>query len=296
MPVLGRRSEVENGGRAAAWLPVCANESCASGWLQMWRNRRAPVIEGGWVCSPACTEARIAGLLKRERQQQGDLPALHRHRVPLGLVLLAEGWITREDLRAALEAQRGGSTERIGAWLVNHAGLEEHRVTQALSIQWNCPVFTATSIPGAPPLPVVPRLFIDSFGCFPLRLSSVSSKLYLAFEDRIDHSLALAIERMTSLKVEAGLMSSSLFLPAQQQALKARFPRTRILEAASIEALARSLGRLVEREKPAEMRIVRLHDLYWVRFWKSHPGEEDGRPQLKNDGWEDVICSLGSFS
>ena len=33
----------------------CANPACASGWLKFWRSRSAPVFEGGWSCSPACT-------------------------------------------------------------------------------------------------------------------------------------------------------------------------------------------------------------------------------------------------
>ncbi len=41
------------------------------------------------------------------REQASAHPvAAHRHRVPIGLVLLAQGWITHDQLKHALEAQR----------------------------------------------------------------------------------------------------------------------------------------------------------------------------------------------
>ena len=38
---------------------TCANPICGSGWLHLWRSRTAPVFEGGWNCSSACTAARV---------------------------------------------------------------------------------------------------------------------------------------------------------------------------------------------------------------------------------------------
>lgn len=300
MPVLGKRwtaaevQETSLGERSAALFPACANPACASSWLQVWRNRKTPVIEGGWVCSPACTAARIAELLHRERNGHTETMVMHRHRIPIGLVLLAEGWITHDQLRRALEAQRAGAEGRIGTWLMKNCGLEEHRVTQALSIQWNCPIFwhKREQLDGA--VSMVPRLFLDTFGFFPVRLSNAGI-LYIAFEDRIDHSLTLALERMTGLKVEAGLMSSSEFQLAHERLLTAKFPRARLIEAASVEAMVNALTRLVEKEKPAEVRIVRVHGFYWFRLWKHSGASQADLHPVAMDAFEDVICSLTRF-
>jgi hypothetical protein len=280
-------------GLTASLFTVCANSKCASSWLQVWRSRTAPIIEGGWTCSPRCTRGRIQAMIHREREGQPQTWAIHRHRIPLGLVLLAEGWISREQLRKALDAQKAGATDRIGSWLVEHCGLDEHRVTQALSIQWNCPVFSNHQERSATAATLVPRLFIDTFGFLPIRLSTVGI-LYIAFEDRIDHSLTLAIERMTGLRVEAGLVSGSEFRICHDSMLSAQFPRARLIEAATTDAMVNALTRLVEKEKPSETRIVRVHGLYWIRLWKRAEGGGPGGAS-STEGFEDVICSLTEF-
>ena len=280
-------------GRTPAFLPVCANPGCASGWLHVWRSRTAPMIEGGWSCSPGCTRARIADLIHREHKGHYQAATIHRHRVPLGLVLLAEGWITHEQLKKALDEQRAGAAGHIGAWLMEHCGLEERRVTQALSIQWNCPIFALDQEHTIPAISLTPRLFMDTFRFFPLRLSSAGI-LYIAFEDRIDHSVTLALERMTGLRVEAGLVNGSEFRHTHNSLLEARSPVTRMIEAASIDAIVNALTRLVEKEKPLDARLVRLHDFYWLRLWK----ELEQSPRALSstpDRIEDVICYLTVF-
>ena len=71
---------------------------------------------------------------------------------------------------------------------------------------------------------LVPRLFVDAFGALPLRVAA-GKILYLGFEDRLDPALALAVERMTGLRVESGLVRESLFGPAHARMLKAQVSR-----------------------------------------------------------------------
>jgi len=279
--------------RGKALFPTCANTKCASGWLQVWRSRTAPVIEGGWSCSPGCTRVRIAELVHREQTEHARAAGIHRHRIPIGLVLLTEGWITRDQLRKGLHAQKAGEGVRLGSWLTEHCGLAERRVTQALSIQWNCPILAIDREHTTPAISVVPRLFLETFGCLPLRLSD-SGILYIAFEDRIDHSLALAIERMSGLRVEAGLVDGSEFRHAHSSILTTRFPRARIVEASTVEAMIDVLTAIVEREKPVQARIVRVRGSYWLRAWKTPDPLESGQHKSAREV-EDVVCSLTHF-
>lgn len=276
--------------RVSRALPSCANPHCASGWLQLWRKRRVPVLEGGWLCSPACTRARMGDLLRREQSEARPAVA-HRHRVPIGLVLLTQGWITHEQLKKALKAQRNGSRLRLGEWLVQHVGLSEARLTQALGLQWSCPVFSLEKH-GGMPVTVIPRLLPESFGFVPLRLTS-SGALYLAFEDRIDHSLSLAIERVTGFRVESGLLGGSEFQQAQKRLQQGRFPRARMIEAGSMDLLADALTRHIEKEKPVEARLVRVRDLFWLRLWRRTEGEV--ADAAMGAGIEDVIGSVVEF-
>lgn len=275
---------------AARAFPSCANPSCASGWLHVWRKRRVPVVEGGWLCSRACTRARIDDLLRRE-QAEAHPVLTHHHRVPIGLVLLAQGSITHKDLKCALVAQRIGSGMRLGEWLVAHRGLSEGRLTQALGVQWSCPVLSLEKHGNGLPVTIVPRLLAESFGFVPLRLTS-SGMLYLAFEDRIDHSLTLAVERMTGLRVESGLLSATEFRQAQQRVAQGRLARARIIEAANLELLADAFTRHIEARKPIQARLVRLQDLLWFRLWS----QDEGPDRAQGEGFEDIIGSVVRFA
>ena len=277
---------------AARAFPVCANPRCTSGWLHVWRKRRVPVVEGGWLCSPACTRARIKDLLRREQAESHPV-LTHHHRVPIGLVLLAQGSITHKDLKCALEAQRQGAGMRLGEWLVAHRGLSEARLAQALGVQWSCPVFSLEKHGNGLPVTVVPRLLAESFGFVSLRLTP-SGMLYLAFEDRVDHSLTLAIERMTGLRVESGLLSASEFWQAQQRFAQGRFARARIVEAANLDLLAEAFTRHIEARKPTQARLVRLQDLLWLRLWRQDEGPAPDRAQ--REGFEDIIGSVVRFA
>lgn len=282
----------KSAGRRLRAFPVCANPHCASGWLQLWRNRRVPVLEGGWLCSPACTRARVEQLLRRETADAGTV-APHRHRVPIGLVLLRQGWIEHQDLKDALEAQRSGSKMRLGEWLVANCGLSEARLTQALGLQWGCPVFSLEKHGSALPVTVIPRLLPESFGFVPIRLSP-AGRIYMGFEHRIDHSVALAVERMTGLQAELGLLSGAEFEEAQRRFRGGRFPRARLIEAGSAELLVDALARHIEKEKPQQARLVRVHDLFWLRLWKT-AGDGETSVLAVGDA-EDVIGSITSFA
>lgn len=290
-PIAPPSTETSRARRTPRTFPACANPRCASGWLQLWRRRRVPVVEGGWLCSPACTRARIDDLVRRE-QAGAHSASAHRHRVPIGLVLLTQGWITHEQLKQALEAQRNGSGLRLGELLVANHGLDEARLTQALSLQWSCPVFSLEKHSG-PPVTILPRLLPESLGFVPLRLTA-SGILYLAFEDRIDHSLALAVERMTGLRVENGLLSASEFSQARERLEQGRFARARMIEASSLDLLAEAFTRHIEKEKPAEARLVRVHDLFWLRLW--HQTESTTPDPAQSRGVEDVIGAITQFA
>jgi hypothetical protein len=268
-------------------LQSCANPDCGSGWLQVWRSRSAPVFEGGWNCSAACTAHRLQLAVSRELDARGSSLERHRHRVPLGLLMLEQGWITASQLRGALEGQRANRAGRLGHWLMAKEGVSEQLVTRALGLQWSCPVLPLEFHDPEGLSPVLPRLFVDAFGALPLRVAA-GRLIYLGFEDRLDPALSLALERMSGLRVESGLVQGSLFRPAHTRMLEAKFPPLQLLEAASEPALVRVLTKTVERARPVESRLVRVHDCLWLRMWR--------RPQAgatpEASSVEDVICTI----
>jgi hypothetical protein len=218
---------------------------------------------------------------------RGSLQESHRHRIPLGLVMLEQGWITSGQLRQALDAQKGAGAGRLGHWLVRQQGVSEQLVTRALGLQWSCPVLPMELHDVEALTVLVPRLFVDAFGALPLRVAA-GKLLYLGFEDRLDPVLALAIERMTGLRVESGLVQGSLFRPAHTRMLSARFPAVELIEASSEPALVHVLTKSIEKARPVESQLVRVHDCLWLRMGlrpQSGPLPEAGSIQ-------DLICSI----
>jgi hypothetical protein len=263
---------------------TCANPGCGSGWLHLLRSRSAPVFEGGWNCSAACTAARVQTALRRELEGRGSSQDTHRHRIPLGLVMLEQ-----VQLRKALESQKASGGGRLGHWLVRQQGVNEQLVTRALGLQWSCPVLPLEFHDAEALTTLVPRLFVDAFGALPLRVAA-GKLLYLGFEDRLDSVLALAIERMTGLRVESGLVQGSLFGPAHTRMLSSKFPSVELIEASSEPALVQCLAKAIERVRPAESRLVRAHDCLWLRMWLRP--QTSALPEVGSV--QDLICSIGA--
>lgn len=269
------------------WTATCANVECRSGWLHLLRSRTTPVFEDGWTCSAECTRVRMALAVRRELEGRLSAPQAHRHRIPLGLTMLEQGWITPVQLRQALEAQRAAGAGRLGSWLMRTGGVSEALVTRALGLQWSCPVLPLEYHDPEALTSALPRLFVDAFGALPLRV--VAGKLlYLGFEDRLDPVLALAIERMTGLVVECGLVAESQFAPAHTRMLGARFPAVELMEASSEVALVHVLARAVEKARPVAARVVRLHDCLWLRMIR---WQQSG-PLPEQEAVRDILCSF----
>jgi hypothetical protein len=279
---------VKSGTRAGIF-ETCANTGCRSGWLHLWRSRSAPVFEDGWNCSEECTTERVAAALRREMDGRGTAPEPHRHRIPLGLVMLEQGWITAGQLRRAVDAQKSAGAGRLGHWLVRQQGVSEQLVTRALGLQWSCPVLPLEFHDAEGLTSLVPRLFVDAFGALPLRVAA-GKLLYMGFEDRLDPVLTLAVERMTGLRVESGLVQGSLFGPAHTRLLNAAYPAVELIEAASEPALAHVLAKAIERARPVEARLVRVHDCLWLRMWRR---QASGLVPERN-AVQDLIGSIGA--
>ncbi len=271
-------------------IACCANPGCRSSWLHLFRNRSRPVFEGGWTCSPECTEARLQSALRRELDGRSNCGETYRHRIPLGLLMLEKGWITRAQLREALQAQAAAGSGRLGEWLIRQHATDEMLVTRALALQWSCPVLSPEPQEAAALTFAMPRLFLDAFGALPLRLAG-GKLLYLGFEQSLDPVLAFAVGRMTGMRVESGIVASMLFRPALSLTLQQKFPAVQLAEAVSESAAAHLLARSIERLHPASSRLVRVRDCVWLRM--CHSSAFHRIPQIS--AISDVVCSIGNF-
>ncbi len=277
----------ERRGLGIGFFSACANQSCTSAWLHPLRSRTAPIFENGWTCSAECTRAVIQVAIHREMHGHSAERPVHRHRIPLGLLMLEHGWIEQEQLRAALDAQRQAGTGRIGSWLVKLGVVNEEMVTRAVALQWSCPVMSVEEHSPAAAATILPRFLAETFEVLPLRAAETTA-LYLGFENAPDPVLALAIGRMTGRRVECGVVRESEFRTAIRRMLDAEFPNVLRIEAVSWAAAGLTLAREVERARPAASRLVRLRDYLWLRLWLRPPSSATPKQcEIK-----DLICSV----
>jgi hypothetical protein len=247
---------------------VCGNSDCESGWTLPWRNRRRPIFEGQWGCSGRCVLAMVRAAVRRELSDGGAsaAPSPHRHRVPLGLLMLAQGWITHPQLQKALAAQRESGAGKIGEWLLSECGVDAEQITRGLSMQWGCPVLTTEGFSPESMALVMPRVFVEKFGLLALRVAG-SRILYLGFADRLDASLAFAMEQMTELKVESGVVEGAQFEAARSKLLACEGVDVKLETAEDKDSMAARITALLEQKQPIASRLVRVHQDYWLRMW-----------------------------
>ncbi len=270
---------------------MCGAPGCTSGWMKPWKNRRRPVFEDEWGCGTRCIEAMVSAAVRREfgdaLSVEEDTP--HRHRVPLGLVLLAQGWITHPQLQHALAEQRASGQGRIGEWLTTSCGLPEERIARGLGVQWNCPVLSLDGFSPREMALVMPKRFIAEFGIVPVR-SAGDSILYIAFQDGMKAAAALSLEHMCGLRVESGLLTASMLEAARRKLLEANSIPSRMRLVGDADALTQAVVKSLEQRQPVASRLVRMNQYFWLRMWMEEGTlPTKGRMPVGTEDMEDHI-------
>lgn len=278
---------------AVAERRTCANLECTTMWTAPWRNRRRPIFEGQWGCSGRCVLELVRTAIRRETGDAVHNSQLqHRHRVPLGLLLLAQGWITQSQLQYSLgiQRERGG---RIGEILVSECGVEPDRITRGLSQQWSCPILDTNAFSPRAMALVAPAIFTQRFGMLPVRVAG-SRILYLGFEDRLDAASALALEQMTGLKIESGLIHTKEYEAAQKALFDSEGVPLREESCDERDAMASRMTAILEQKQPVAAKMVRLHHYYWLRLWlePSAIGQQGTLP-VHGEDMLDYVFSVG---
>ncbi len=273
---------------------LCGAQGCTSGWMKPWKSRRRPVFEEQWGCSTRCLTEMVGAAVMREMGDGMDTLSEepHRHRVPLGLVLLAQGWITQPQLQSALASQRASGEGRIGDWLSKSCGLPEDRIARGLGVQWNCPVLSLQGFSPRQMALAMPKRFLAEFGLVPVRVAA-STILYIAFQEKLKPSVALGIEQMCRLKVESGLLTETQLESARTRLMSAESVPVRIRSVADADEMTRSIVKLLEHRQPVMTRFVRVQQYYWLRLWMEDAAvPPPGSLQTTTEDTEDHVFML----
>lgn len=253
------------------------------------RSRTRPVFEGRWCCSPACLQARIAVAVRREVRRE-PIHRVHKHRIPLGLLLLSAGAVSQEKLRRALGIQQG-TGERIGEILTRECEVSERSVAEGLGAQWGCPVWSVGgSLPGM--AAIAPRTLLRRCGMLPLRVfrehrhearsCARESRLAVAFAHAIDPQVVFALRWMHDVAIDAGVAPVTQWTNAQERLLQAEGVHAEELLCASVPEMENAILRALRRLQPVESRWARVHDLFWLRIWLE-PAAILGGPRQTED-------------
>ena len=112
-------------------------------------------------------------------------------------------------------------------------------------------------------MPVVLRQLCNAA---PLRVAG-GRILYLAFDENVDAAAAFALERMSGLRVESGVMPSAEFASAVQALDGCAAVECRTFEVADRAEMVDRIVEALQKLQPVASKIVRLRDRYWMRLW-----------------------------
>jgi hypothetical protein len=188
---LGAEATVAPDGSVDARFPEDAlnQDINAEEYLQGWvaTNAAPAQVVLGSPAAPATAPAAIFEILPREHVQHGAPPPR------LGDLLVSKGYITEEQLAAALVESRS-SGERLGRVLVRNGWAYEQELARALSEQWGLP-FVNIALVGvdAAALRLLPRDVGLEAHAIPVRFKD--GAVQVAFADPSDPSSLAAVRQ-----------------------------------------------------------------------------------------------------
>ena len=186
--------------------------------------------------------------------------------------MVARGWLTHEQVLAALAAQQAARSVKIGEWFERLGFATEHEVTSALGLQWGCPVASSLD-PGGAPFDQIPLAILEAFQMLPLHYVSASNTLYLAFGERVDHAVLYAIQRILDCRTQpcvAGRKSIARELERMRQ--QTRSSEVEFGPVRDVVEMGRIGASYMARLGVEDARLGRMGSVIWLRlkFRSSH--------------------------
>jgi hypothetical protein len=246
--------------RARCGLPTCHNKL-----LMRPVPRQGTGIQVGqnWYCSADCfaTAARIP--LETLAKARITEPPSHP-RLSLGLVMLAKGYLTEDQLRSAMDrSERRG--EDLETALKKLGLATDKQLAGARGAQWGRPVL-ADECAAQPVVADIPRTFLREFQAVPLHYSLQSKRLVMGFVQKVEHSLLGSIEEMTGCRAEACLLT-----PAEYEAQMERVTFSPDYEEVVVEKpgtpaqMAKTLGGIAVEVTASAASFVQCRSWVWAR-------------------------------
>jgi hypothetical protein len=276
---------------------VCDNRGCKNIWPLHLRRRR--IFEGQWACCTLCLEQIVHNQIRRAVRcgEHADVNITKvSTTVPLGLLMLAQGWITHSQMRQALQAQKTHGEGRFGDWLIRECGILPQRVALGLSIQWKCDLVVADEFLPQSTASLLPKFLTELYGWIPLRVTS-SNSLQIASTSMTDSRIFQAIGRMTGLNIQPAILANDAY-PLMLAKLNAFYAKDlTVYDTACLPSLPCRIAQIIEREQPYESRLVLIDQHFWLRSWhRSGNNLASSQEFYAKDGVKDHIFRISMLS
>jgi hypothetical protein len=249
--------------RAGCGLASCSRPK--SSWARLWHQRRGTFLQGVFYCQRRCLETALTAQLARLHALAPAAPPSNR--IPLGLLMVARGWLTYEQVVTALAAQQSAHTGKIGEWFERLGFATEQQVTSALGLQWGCPVTSSLDAAVLAPFGGIPLGILEAFQMLPLHFVPATKTIYIAFGERVDHVALYAIEKILDCRTQA-CVAGRRNIAGELQHMRLE-PRPREFEFGPMHDFA-EIGRVsvsyMLRLGADEARLGRVGQFIWLRL------------------------------
>jgi hypothetical protein len=253
----------------------CANPQCEAR-TRIWHGYigvgRQFYFGNLWCCSPECFQAAVWHALCRAIiEPKRSRP--HRHRLPLGLLLLADGLIDHDAIRDALELQRTHQTGRIGDWLQKLGVVTEQQVTDAVARQWSCAVYPLQAgITRRNDSDLVPYPILKSLRMLPVHHNVQTQTLHVAFCDRVDYPALHVIEQMLGVVTVPCIARESQIQSALEGMIDRLPPFQQVFnETYETHEMAKICRTHFVQAEGKNSKVLRCGDYLWVRIFAKNP-------------------------
>ena len=248
--------------------PECGLPSCTARratWARFRRLRRGALLQGVFYCQRECVETALMAQLARLHALPPAAPPPNR--IPLGLLMVARGWLTHEQVVTALAAQQRARSGQIGEWFEKLGFATEQQVTTALGLQWGCPITLARDAASFTPVGPIPLTILEAFQMVPLQFVPAANTIYIAFGQRVDHAALYSIEKLLNCHTQPCVAGRKFV--ADELARMRQQPRPRELEFETVRDFT-EIGRVslsyMLRLGADEALLGRVGDFIWLRL------------------------------
>lgn len=252
--------------------PGCESVGCADAkpsWHRMWARRHGTTLEGVFYC-PRCLQPALLAHLSR--LHAAALPSPPSNRIPLGLLMVARGKLTYNQVLAGLEAQRRARYGRIGDWFEKLGFATEQEVTIALGLQWGCPVASSLDMGVIDPPRQLPLALLEAFHMLPLNYATTINTLYLAVGERVHHAALYAVEKMLDCRTQPCVAWRKNLAPRLER-LRQQPPSNEVVfgQIRDTMEMGRISASYLAKTGAKEARLCRIGRFIWLRL-KSRSG------------------------